>query len=399
MNGNQAIPPTVAPTKPSHSQLAPQIHPSPTAPLPCFHGGTFFEDVGEEFDNLDRRHAIINADVLDAWFPPSPQALAVVQEHLPWLLQTSPPTHCAGFLRAIARSRGVPEECLLPGAGSSDLIFRVFTHWLTPSSRVLILDPTYGEYVHVLEHVIGCRVDRFPLRREDRYRPDLDAYARFLTPGFDLAVLVNPNSPTGQFIPASDLASLLNLAPERTTFWIDETYIDFVDSNESLERFAAASKRVFVCKSMSKAYALSGARAAYLCGPGGAISSLRAFTPPWTVSLPAQVAAVRALADADYYRARWRETRTLRDQLAKELQSIPGLNVLEGVANFLLVELPVQAPPVSEVLRRCAAHGLHLRDVSSMGAQLVPGTVRVAVKDAPTNRRIAQILRHAFSAV
>jgi nicotinamidase-related amidase len=60
----------------------------------------------------------------------------------------------------LAEWRGVDEHCLLPGGGSSDLIFLALRQWLTPASHALILDPTYGEYAHVLERVIGCRVDR-----------------------------------------------------------------------------------------------------------------------------------------------------------------------------------------------------------------------------------------------
>src|SRR5207344_1800686 len=103
-----------------------------------------------------------NADVLDAWFPPAPGVTDTLQAHLPWLLRTSPPTDCAGLVGAVATARGVAPENILPGAGSSDLIFRAFRHWLTAGSRVLILDPTYGEYSHVLEKVIGCTVDRLP---------------------------------------------------------------------------------------------------------------------------------------------------------------------------------------------------------------------------------------------
>src|SRR6185295_12031337 len=141
--------------------------------IPCYHGGAFFEAIGDEFDSLERRHQIIAADVLDAWFPPSPKVLAALQEDLPWLLRTSPPTHCEGMARVIARTRGVAPENILPAGGSSDAIFLAFRQWLTPSSRVLILDPTYGEYAHVLEKVIGCQVDRMVLWRAHNYRVDL----------------------------------------------------------------------------------------------------------------------------------------------------------------------------------------------------------------------------------
>ena len=95
-------------------------------PAPCFHGGAFFAAIGDEFDALDRRHAIVNADVLDAWFPPAPNVTATLSAHLPWLLQTSPPTGCEGLVRAIARARGVAPASVLSGAGSSALIFLAF---------------------------------------------------------------------------------------------------------------------------------------------------------------------------------------------------------------------------------------------------------------------------------
>src|SRR5204863_2860682 len=101
--------------------------------------------------------------------------------------------------------------------------------------------------------------------------------------------------------------------------WLDETYVDYISAAESLETFAAASRNVVVCKSMSKVYALSGARAAYLCGPAPLLEELRALTPPWAVGLVGQVAAVAALQDPDYYAARYAETRRLREQLALRL--------------------------------------------------------------------------------
>ena len=117
----------------------------------CYHGGDFFQAIGEEFNSLERRHEIINADVLDAWFPPSPRVLAALNEDLPWLLRTSPPANCEGLTRVLARSRGVSPGSILPAAGSSDAIFLAFRHWLTPSSRVLILDPTHAHILRKLD--------------------------------------------------------------------------------------------------------------------------------------------------------------------------------------------------------------------------------------------------------
>jgi len=365
-------------------------------PALCFHGGAFFSAVGEEFDSLERREQIINADVLDAWFPPSPKALACLETHLPWLLRTSPPTRCEGLVRIIARARGVRPDCLLPGAGSSDLIFLAFRHWLKPESRVLILDPTYGEYAHVLECVIGCQVERLVLHRSEGYRLDLVRLATCLAEGRDLVVLVNPNSPTGRHTPREELAAVLRHAPAATRIWVDETYVDYAGADQSLETFAADSENVIVCKSMSKVYALSGVRAAYLCAGPHQLESLRPITPPWAISLPAQVAAVKALQDPGYYAARHEETRRLREQLLDLLRPL-GLECVPSVTNFLLCHLPEDGPDAAAVVSRCREHGLFLRDAGLMGSQMGRHALRIAVKDAASNRRLAEVLRNALA--
>jgi histidinol-phosphate/aromatic aminotransferase/cobyric acid decarboxylase-like protein/GNAT superfamily N-acetyltransferase len=365
-------------------------------PTACFHGGAFFTAVGGRFDSLERSQTIINADVLDAWFPPAPGVLQTLNEHLPWLLRTSPPTGCEGLIETIAEKRGVMAENILPGAGSSDLIFRALRQWLTPASHALILDPTYGEYAHVLERVIGCTVDRLTLSREDGYAVDLPRLEAALADHYDLVVLVNPNSPTGRHVPRAQLERILSRVPLRTRVWLDETYVEYAGAGESLERFAAHSENVIVCKSMSKVYALSGARAAYLCAGPHQLEELRAITPPWVVSLPAQVAAVRALQDPGYYTARYAETASLREELAARLRAL-GWEVLPGIASFLLCHLPEDGPDAASVVRCCGEQGLYLRDAAVMGSRLGTYALRIAVKDAATNQRMIAILRRVLN--
>ncbi|HKS36484.1 MAG TPA: aminotransferase class I/II-fold pyridoxal phosphate-dependent enzyme [Verrucomicrobiae bacterium] len=364
-------------------------------PAACFHGGAFFASIGEKFDSLHRIQTIINADVLDAWFPPAPGVLTALHEHLPWLLRTSPPTGCEGLVETVAGARGVAPENLLPGAGSSDLIFRAMRQWLTPASNALILDPTYGEYAHVLEQVIGCTVDRLALGRANHYAVDLARLEAAFADDYDLVVLVNPNSPTGRHIPRAELGRVLRCAPLRTRVWVDETYVEYAGAGESLERFAAQSENVIVCKSMSKVYALSGARAAYLCAGPHQLEALRAITPPWVVSLPAQVAAVRALQDPRYYTDRYRETSTLREHLAAQLRAL-GWEIVPDVANFLLCHLPDAGPDAATVVAQCRKHGLFLRDAAMMGSRLGRHAIRIGVKDADTNRRMTEIIRQVL---
>jgi histidinol-phosphate/aromatic aminotransferase/cobyric acid decarboxylase-like protein len=359
-------------------------------PAECFHGGAFFEAIGDGFEHLDRSASVINADVLDAWFPPSPRVIGALSEYLPWLLRTSPPVGCEGMIRNIARARGVRSDCILPGAGSSALIYLAFRDWLTRRSRVLLPDPTYGEYAHVLEKVIRCRVDRVMLPRHDHYRLDPE---RLRCSGYDLIVLVNPNSPTGGHVRRDELEAFLRTVPSTTLVWIDETYVDYAGAEQSLEQFAVTRENVVVCKSMSKVYALSGARCAYLCASPHLLEKLRSITPPWAVSLPGQVAAVAALRDPGYYAARHRETHALRAVLGGSL-SLLDLEVMPSTANFLLCHL-ADGQSAKEVAARCRQRGLFIRDTSTMG---VSNAIRIAVKDQRTNERMAEILERALQA-
>ncbi|BDS06628.1 hypothetical protein NT6N_16680 [Oceaniferula spumae] len=361
-------------------------------PAPCFHGGAFFTAIGETFQTLERQSRVINADVLDAWFPPAPSVIENLTNNLPWLLRTSPPAGCEGLIDTISRVRGVGKNKILPGAGSSDLIFRAFCHWLTKKSKVLILDPTYGEYCHVLEQVIGCQVTRFRLDPANAYEVNTEALKMELVNNYDLVVLVNPNSPTGRHIERVDLQKILSSAPVDTRIWVDETYMEYVGASESLEQYAAYSENVVVCKSMSKVYALSGARVAYLCAASHQLESLRAITPPWVVGLPSQVAAVRALEDETYYQARYSETHQLREELSQGLTQI-GWKVFPSVANFLLCELPEAGADTEAMIAACRAKNLYLRNPGNMGGEPNRRLIRVAVKDADTNGRMLEIIK------
>jgi histidinol-phosphate/aromatic aminotransferase/cobyric acid decarboxylase-like protein len=363
---------------------------------PVYHGGAFFAAIGEEFDCLEGKEAVISADVLDAWFDPAPAVTSALTKYLPWILRTSPPTGCEGMRRVIARSRGVSEHNILPGAGSSDLIFLALRHWLTSQSRVLILDPMYGEYAHVLEKITGCRVDRLDLSLNVNYSVEPRELADQLKRGYDWVILVNPNSPTGQHIPRETLEEILESASSGTRFWIDETYVEYAGPKQSLEQFAAHSSNIVICKSMSKVYALSGVRCAYLCGPAQMTEELLSISPPWAVSLPGQIAACEALKSVSYYQEKWQETHILRQELSCALQQL-GWKVFPSCGNFLLCHLPECQPLTGDLVAACRQHKLFLRDVSSMGKCFDQRTLRIAVKDRQTNSRMLEILKEVLS--
>ncbi len=366
--------------------------PQPMTSEVCYHGGAFFEAIGDTFENLDRHREVINADVMDAWFPPAPAVIETLQSELPWIIRTSPPTQMRGYLLEIAKHRGLHPDALVPGAGSSALIFLALRHWLTSRSKVLLLHPSYGEYSFLLDQ-IGCRVDHIELSGDGSYQWDPRQLTERYRENYDMIVLVNPNNPTGAHIARARLEPILRSAPLGTRIWIDEAYVDYVGEGESLEQFAASRTNVVVCKSLSKVYALSGLRAAYLCTNPLDAGELRQLTPPWAVSLPAQIAGVRALQSAVYYGGCYRETHRLREEFAAELRRNLDVPIFSGAINSVLLDLPAGIS-AEEVAVNCRENGLYVRTFASQGPA-ASRWVRVAVKDAATNQRMVGILREA----
>ncbi|KQX76059.1 hypothetical protein [Aeromicrobium sp. Root472D3] len=118
---------------------------------------------------------------------------------------------------------------------------------------------------------------------------------------------------------------------------------------------------------------------------------MRSITPPWVVGLVSQVAAVRALQSPGYYRDRWDETHGLRRQLTADLRGL-GWDVVDGCAGFVLAHLPDEGPTAAQLVAGAREHGVFLRDAAGMGRTLGDRAVRIAVKDADSQRRIVQVV-------
>jgi histidinol-phosphate/aromatic aminotransferase/cobyric acid decarboxylase-like protein len=216
---------------------------------------------------------------------------------------------------------------------------------------------------------------------------------------YDLVVVVNPNNPTGRHAPATELRAVIAGSPKATRWWIDEAYLGYVDLDQSLADLAAIDERVVVCTSLSKMFALSGMRAAYLVAEPSVAADLRRWTPPWPVSLPAQLAAVAALSHPSYYRECWERTHELRAKMAAELADLDDELVVDtGVSNFLNIRLPLEGPSAPAFVTECRRHDVYLRDLSPMSSQYEGRTVRIAVKDTDENARIVAACRSALSA-
>ena len=362
----------------------------------CYHGGKSWDTSGFDFKIRDE---LIVADVLDSPFPPCPEALDIIREQLERCCQESPPTQCEELIQTIAEVRGVHSEHVAVSSGSSSLMFSFLPQLLNEDSHVLVLSPMYGEYSHILTHVIGCHMTNFVLNPEEGFAlhaDDLVEQAR----QHDAVIFVNPNSPTGVYCEEmKDIVCRIqddSTSPTRCKMiWVDETYIDYIEDAQSLESLTETIPNLLVCKSMSKCYALSGLRVAYAVSQK--IKYLRRFIPPWAVSLPGQLAAVAALKNPEYYRQQYNIIHQEREQLSELLRN-EQFEVLPGVANFVLTFLPVDSSYTSHsFIEACKEKGVFIRDAQNMGVTLGDNAVRFAVRSHVENQKMMECVREVLS--
>ena len=362
----------------------------------CFHGGASFGAIGMDFDKLETKDKIIRADVTDAWYDPAPNVVSKLGKHSSWLLRNSPPTNSEGLIKTISEVRGIPKENLLVGGGSSDLMFAFFPNFNFNS--VTILDPMYGEYTHIFENVLEKDIKRVLQNRKDGFKINVDDIVKESV-GSDMVVIVNPNSPTGKFLTKKEVNKLLSKLSKKTILFIDETYIDFIGKDESVEKLVSDYKNLIVLKSMSKVYALSGARVGYLAAHSNIIEKIRKSIPPWSVGLIGQVAGVEALKNEDYYKEKIAETHQLRKEFVSKLEGIPGVVVFPGCANFILLGIKDTGKKAEEICDQLIQQNFFVRNTTSMSSQFNQDFIRTAVRDKKSNDKIYSALKSSLSPI
>ena len=360
----------------------------------AYHGGAFWEGMNPNFESLEKSKNIINADVLDAWFDPSPKVIKKISRFLPLAIKTSPPTHSEGLIKTISKYRKIPENYILVGGGSSDLMFAFFPNMLKKNDKVLILDPMYGEYAHIFENILDVQLIRHTLPADKYFIIDFDSLNKTIqlnTPR--MVVIVNPNSPTGRSWDKKNILRLIK-SYKSTIFVVDETYIEYALNEKSLEQDTIKHSNLVIIKSMSKAYALSGARIGYIVAHPDILEKVLPFIPPWSVSLIGQISGVEALKDEKYYIKKWKETENLKKGMVKRLQN-KSIKIFDSVANFILIELKdISAERIVTELRK---QNIYLINCDSMSAQFSDNFIRIAIKDEPTNKIIIDALQKFFS--
>jgi histidinol-phosphate aminotransferase len=286
------------------------------------------------------------------------------------------------LVERMAQLYGVPARQLLVGRGSDeaiDLLVRAFCR--AGQDNVVITPPTFGFY-KVAARIQGAGVLEVPLLR--------DGYA--LDPGQVIAAglrakivfLCSPNNPTGNLL---DEVAMLRVCTELTgkaLVVVDEAYVEFC-GRASLTARLAEFPNLVILRTLSKAYALAGARLGSVIASEEIIGLLRRIIPPYAI--PAStVDEVLALTEAPQRALSAARIRTLLDErntMRERLERCANVaRVFPSDANFLLVE----CRDARRFFAASTSAGLIVRDFSSCPG--LANCLRVSIGTPEQNQRL-----------
>jgi histidinol-phosphate aminotransferase len=286
------------------------------------------------------------------------------------------------LVERMAQLYGVPARQLLVGRGSDeaiDLLVRAFCR--AGQDNVVITPPTFGFY-KVAARIQGAGVLEVPLLR-DGFALDAE---QVIAAGLrsKIVFLCSPNNPTGNLLDEVAMLRVCTQLAGKALVVVDEAYVEFC-GRASLTARLAEFPNLVILRTLSKAYALAGARLGTVIASEDIIGLLRRIIPPYAI--PAStVDEVLALTEAPQRALSAARIRTLLDERASmhaRLERCANVaQVFPSDANFLLVE----CRDAARFFAAGKSAGLIVRDFSSYPG--LANCLRISIGTPDQNQRL-----------
>jgi histidinol-phosphate aminotransferase len=343
---------------------------------------------GKPLDELEREYGIKNSIKLasneNPWGP-SPKAIRALRGEL-LNLHRYPDGSCYYLVKAIAEKMGVTPAEIVIGNGSNEIIEFLVKAFVQEGDEVITSHPSFLMYQKIVQ-VRGGVNHIVPLKN---MRHDLEVIKKMVSEKTRLVFLDNPNNPTGTAIPPVEIYQFLSDMPESVIVVMDEAYVDFMDKKLQLDFFSLIRNDANRCpvvflRTFSKAYGLSGLRVGYGLMAREIAECLHKVRQPFNINQMAQVGALAALEDEEYYQRTLERTAEGLRYLSSEVNRL-GCRSYPSETNFFLIDVQGDA---DKLYLAMLYHGVIVRSMSAYGFK---NFIRVTVGTKEENSRFLQSL-------
>jgi histidinol-phosphate aminotransferase len=286
-------------------------------------------------------------------------------------------------IRALAKFFGVSDSELIMTNGTDEAIQLVVNTFVDDGDEVVLLRPSYAMYRFYAE-LAGASLLEVPYRMSDLAFP-MDEFLQSIRPSTRLAIIANPNNPTGTGLDADGIIKILEKCPA-TAILIDEAYFDFLGITAL--PLIARYPNLFVSRTFSKAHGLAALRVGCVFSNSKNISHLHKGQSPYSVNALAAAAARAAVEDTSHVETFVAEALKARELLYAGLERL-GISYFKSCANFVLLNVGNRCREIRDRLRE---RGILIRDRSYE----LPGCVRVTVGTRPQMEQFLEELKQLW---
>lgn len=247
-----------------------------------------------------------------------------------------PDIYSTSLRKKLAGIHNVSSENIVVGNGSFELITAVAQLYLNPGDEAITVSPTF-EWYKTASLLANGQVVEIPL---DKHRISLSGIKNSITERTRIIWLCNPNNPTGDVLPETEILQFTESIPPHILLVIDEAYIDFIreiDSFDSVE-LVKRHPNVILLRTFSKVYGLAALRVGYAIGHESVIKVIGSFKTPMSANHIAVEAAIASLNDKDFHAFVIEQTGKQLDYFYREFDRL-GFPYIRSNANFVLVNV------------------------------------------------------------
>jgi histidinol-phosphate aminotransferase len=280
-------------------------------------------------------------------------------------LEVYPEGSAKALREAIGRTYGLDAERIVCGAGSDEILTLIAHAYAGPGDEVLT-----SEHGFLIYSIAAKQAGATPVAApETGLTADVDALLARVSARTRIVFLANPNNPTGTWLKSGEMRRLHAGLPANCLLVIDGAYAEYMDDPEFEDGAAMADafNNVIVTRTFSKIHGLAGLRIGWGYAHSQIISVLHRLRLPFNANVPAQEAAIAALADTDFVvRSREHNARE-RARVAGAMAQL-GLLACESAGNFVLLRFPDEpGRDASAADRFLSQNGYILRGVAAYG--------------------------------
>ena len=288
-----------------------------------------------------------------------------------------------------AKNFGIRQRNIVVGNGAAELIKALMEHL---SGKLGVIRPTFEEYPNRYdEDKIVC----FTPDNKDFSYTYKDVIDFFDDKAIQSLIIINPDNPSGNYIPFDDMLKLIDWTKNKNiNFILDESFVDFADEENNtciVQEILDENKQLFVMKSISKSYGVPGLRLGVLAsGNDVIIERLKKTVAIWNINSFAEF----FMQIEEKYKKDYKACLDLfieeRNRFVNELSKIDGFRVVPSQANYILVELTNGMTSRELTKKLLFKHNIFIKDLS----EKVSGEyIRLAVRDTNDNNLLLNALR------